>query len=83
MVEFVAFAAMSLFFGYMGFLAFHGVVKIYQQRAEKPFYRLLGIISGIILGTMWAAVPVILIWNSPFGTIFGFVVIFSILKWIK
>lgn len=72
-----------IFLGFLGFLAFSGIVKIYREKKENPFYRYLTIICGVILGSMWAAASVMLIWAAPIQTIIGFVIIFFIMKYIR
>ena len=56
-----------------------GIPEIYREKETNPLLRFIGISAAIILGSMWAAVPIICLWVSPGPTIFGFIVIAGIL----
>lgn len=79
MPDFILGAVASVIFGYFGWLMFEGIVKIYRNKEGNPIQRLIVIICGIFLGTMWMAVPVVALLIEPVGTIFGLIVIVGVL----
>ena len=82
MPDFLASAGMTIIMGIFGWVAFTGVIKIYREKEGNPLVRFVAIICGILLGSVWIAVPIVLLMYDPMGTIFGLIVIAGVVIWM-
>ena len=82
MPDFLASALMAIIMGIFGWSMLSGVVRIYREKEGFPLIRFFAMLGGILLGSIWIAVPIMLLVYDPIGTIFGFFVVAGAVYWM-